>query len=382
MPTILIVDDDANLLSSLGAILEADGHRVLHASKLEQAGRFVATEIIDIVLLEVETDHGHGWDFLRELATLRSAPVVVISSHGLEEDVVAAFDLGAVDYLAKPFRTNELIARVRVRLREALRQRPITPQPQAPIGGPVSRPAAPPPASTPETSMYAADDFDRDAPVFMDAAAEHSLLQERAAFEAYAGNIEELPLGQRLRAARQRGNLSLVQVELDTKLRIWYLQAMEEARFGMLPRGMAEQMLRTYAKYLGLDVEHAVGDFQREFADLPVQPLAYLGGKPEPRDIPRWLVITVSALLALALGIGGLWFFAPDQVIALNSNLRTMISPPTATATPTITPPPTLTPTRTPEPTATATATPTTTPTVTPTSPPPPELTETATAGP
>jgi DNA-binding response OmpR family regulator len=375
VPTILIVDDDVNLLSSLGATLEADGHRVLRASRLDQAGRYVATEIVDVVLLEVETEHGRGWDFLRELTAVRHLPVIVISSHGLEEDIVAALDLGAVDYLAKPFRTNELLARIRTRLREARSMRSVSSQPIPPPSQPSTQPHSAPAARP------ANNEADPDAPLFMDLAAEHSLLQERAAIESYAGNIEELPLGARLRAARQRGNLSLVQVELDTKLRIWYLQAMEETRFGMLPRGMAEQMLRTYTQYLGLDVEHALADYREEFADLPMQPLAHLGGKPEPREIPRGAVIAASALLALVLGLGSLWLLAPEQVIALNSNIRTMISPPTATATPTVTPPPTLTPTRTTTPTATATSTPTTPPTATPTAPPP-DASVTATAGP
>lgn len=376
MPTILVVDDDVNLLSSLGATLEAEGHRVLRASRLDQAGRYVATEMIDIVLLEVETEHGRGWDFLRELTTLRDLPVIVTSGHGLEEDIVAALDLGAVDYLTKPFRTNELLARIRTRIREAASQRPAAPPPAAP------RPAARPPIAPPAAASYPNEEFDPDAPLFMGLADEHSLLQERAAVEAYAGNIEELPLGARLRAARQRGNLSLVQVELDTKLRIWYLQAMEETRFGMLPRGMAEQMLRTYAQYLGLNVEHALADYREEFADLPVQPLAHLGGKPEPREIPRWIVIGVSALLALIIGLGGLWYLVPDQVVALNANIRTMINPPTATATPTITPPPTLTPTATSTPTSTPTLTPTTAPTSTPTLAPTVDPNVTATAGP
>lgn len=377
MPTILVVDDDVNLLSSLGATLEAEGHRVLRASRLDQAGRYVATEMVDIVLLEVETEHGRGWDFLRELSTLRSLPVIVTSGHGLEEDVVAALDLGAVDYLTKPFRTNELLARIRTRLRETQSQSPTTPQPAAP-----SPAVKPPTAPRPTAATYPDEAFDPDAPLFMGLADEHSLLQERAATETYAGNIEELPLGARLRAARQRGNLSLVQVELDTKLRIWYLQAMEETRFGMLPRGMAEQMLRTYVQYLGLDVEHALADYREEFADLPVQPLAHLGGKPEPREIPRWIVIGVSSLLALILGLGSLWVLVPDQVIALNTNIRTMINPPTATATPTITPPPTLTPTATATPTTTPTVSPTTAPTVTPTLAPTVDPSVTATAGP
>lgn len=354
MPAILIVDDDTNTLVSLASTLEAAGHHVLRANRLDQAGRLVATEALDLVLLEIDAEHGRGWDLLREIVEVRAVPVIVLSRHGLEEDVVAALDIGAADYLTKPFRLNELQARIRAHLRDKpVRQ-----------GGVVqSLPVQPiPPAVRPVEIRNSNAALDADMPVFMDAAAEHSLLQERTTVEAYTGNIEDLPLGARFRTARQRRKLALVQVELDTKLRIWYLQAMEEARFGMLPRSsMAEQMIRTYAQYLGLDVEHAVADFRAEYAELPVQPLAYLGGRPEPREVPQIVLIVVAAVLALILGLGSIWLLVPDQVVAFNANLRSFVNPPTATPTPTVTPQPTLTPTRTPEPTATRTPRPTAT---------------------
>lgn len=381
VPTILVVDDDISSLSAISAALESADYHVLRASRLDQAGRIVATEPIDLVVLEVATEHGGGWELLREITDLRNMDVIVLSSHGLEEDIVSGLDIGAVDYLTKPFRTNELLARVRAQLRDAERRSgSATPEllsrPSRPVAAPFAPLSSPPPAAPPE-------DLDDQTPVFMDAAAEHSLLQERMSVEIPQDDIELLPLGQRLHTARQLRKLSLVQIELDTKLRIWYLQAMEESRFGMLPRSnMAEQMVRTYARYLGLDVDHAVADFRAEYADLPVQPLAYLGGKPEPRELPQWLVISVAAVLALALGLGGAWLLVPDQVAALTTNLRERVVPPTATATPTPTVPPTLTPTRTPTPTSTPTATPTSTATPQPTNTPSPEASVTATTGP
>ncbi len=357
MPTLLLVDDDTQLLAALGDALAASGYTVLRANRLDVAERMVATELVDAVVLEVSTEHGQGWDFLREAVEVRGLPVLVLSGHAREEDIVAAFDLGAVEFLAKPYHTNELKARLRARLGGVTRA-PSTTMITGPA--PISASSSP----LPTTSMAARDDVD--SPLFMDLAAEHSLLQERQAAEAYTGNIEELPLSDRLKTTRQRLRLALVQIELDTKLRIWYIQAMEEGRFGMLPRGAAEQMLRTYASYLGLDVPHAVADFRAEYADTLVQPIAYLGGRPEPRDMPQWIVVTAAALLALVLGVGSIWYFARDQVVAVNSNLRTLVSPPTATTIPTPTRPPTLTPTSTPAPTTTPMPTPTATEAPTP----------------
>ncbi len=373
VPTLLLIDDDTQLLRSLASALEEAGYTALQATRLDVAGRMIATEAMDAVVLDVATEHGQGWEFLREAVEFRGLPVIVLSGHAREEDISAAFNLGAADFLAKPYRTAELLARLKAR---------VPGRSSASAGSVDGQKASRTPTAVSTSPAYGRANDEVDSPLFMDMAAEHSLLQERMRADVYAGNIEELPLSARLRTARQRLNLSLVQIELDTKLRIWYLQAMEEDRFGMLPRGSAEQMLKTYAKYLGLDVPHAVADFRAEHADLPFQPLAYLGGRPEPRDVPQWLVVSTSALLALVLGLGAIWWFAADEVVALNTNLRTLVRPPTATATPMPTRPPTLTPTATPAPTLTSTPRPTETPS--PTSTPEPTVgpTPIATPGP
>ena len=362
MPTILLVDDDINLLSAMAIPLEEAGYHVQRANRLDQAGRIVATDELDLVLMDVATDHGRGWDLLREIVEFRDVPVIVVSGHAIEDDVVAAFDIGAVDFVPKPFRMGELLARVRARLRT---------EPPASRDAVPLRDVAPPPVEAagrlepPPVYAMPVRPAPDDTPIFMDAAEEQLLLEERAATTDFEGDIEELPLGERLRVARHRAGLSLVQVELDTRLRIWYIQAMEEARFGLLPRGnAAETMVRNYARYLGADVEHAVRDFRSAYAGQPTQQITNLGAAPQPREIPQPLIILIAALLALVIGVGGFWLFAPNQVAALNDNVRLMIDPPTVTPTPTSTVPPTVTPTSTPTPTATST--PTATPTETP----------------
>lgn len=372
MSTILLVDDDLQLLSAIAMPLEEAGHRVQRSSRLDQAGRIVATEDLDLVLLDVATDHGRGWDLLREIVEYRAVPVIVLSGYALEDDVVAAFDIGAVDFVPKPFRMGELLARVRARLRTEPRPRREPP--------PTPSPPEPAPLYTPPVRV------EQDtAPIFMDAADEQSLLEERPAVADYEGDIEELPLGERLGMARQRAGLSLVQVELDTRLRIWYIQAMEEARFGLLPRGnAAEGMVRTYARYLGVDVEHAVRDFRSAYAGQSAQQIANLGATPQPRELPQWMIVIGAAALALIAGLGGFWMLAPNQVAALNANVRLMVDPPTPTPTPMPTVPPTVTQTPTPPPTVTSTPTSTAIPTPRPTGTPQPspDTTLTPVAGP
>jgi cytoskeletal protein RodZ len=167
-----------------------------------------------------------------------------------------------------------------------------------------------------------------------------------------------------------------VQVNLDTKVPIWYLQAMEEEKFSMLPRGPAAlDMVRIYAEYLGLDATRAVTDYRAHHDASPFRPIPSLGGAPEPREIPPWVSIAVAAVLALVLGIGGIWYVAGDRLPVLAANMRSLVVDPTTTPTPSPTATPTLTPTATRTPTATATpsATPTLAPTPepSPTSPPP-----------
>lgn len=359
MPTILAIDDDASALSALASTLESEGHHVERSPSIDQARHFLDEHDPDLIILEVAADDGAGWNLLRDIVRFEGPPTIVVTRRGREEEVVEALSSGAADVLTKPFRSAELIARVRTRLR-----------PRAPT---------PPPAPPPPRIAPRADE----GPVFISHADEQSLMEPPEIGGVASLDEENLPLGARLHTVRQRRRLTLVQVNLDTKVPIWYLQAMEEEKFSMLPRGPAAiEMVRTYAEYLGLDGNRAVADYRAQHDASPFKPIPSLGGAPEPREIPPWLGIAVAAALALALGLGGIWYVAGNRVPALASNIRGLVVRPTATLTPSPTAPPTITPTATRTPTTTPTVTPTATPTVAPSATTAPLPPATVTAGP
>jgi two-component system, OmpR family, KDP operon response regulator KdpE len=115
---ILIVEDDPALRNSIRSILERNGHEprtagdgAAGARELETGGPF------DIVLLDIGLPFVDGWEILEQLEGRRMPSVIVISARGGEQDKVRALDMGADDYLAKPFGADELLARIRAVLR-------------------------------------------------------------------------------------------------------------------------------------------------------------------------------------------------------------------------------------------------------------------------
>src|SRR6187549_2474936 len=117
MPTILLVDDDVSLIERIATQLADAGYDVLRASRMAHAELLIAEQRPDLVLLDPDIGRGDGWLLLNQFAA--STPIIVISGQALEEDIIRGLDAGAADYLAKPFRTGELLARVRSRLRSA-----------------------------------------------------------------------------------------------------------------------------------------------------------------------------------------------------------------------------------------------------------------------
>jgi two-component system KDP operon response regulator KdpE len=114
---ILLIEDDAALRSVLAGNLERGGHRVTVASDGLAGLEQLKTPGLDIVLLDIGLPFVDGWRILQSLDHRRQPSVIVISARGEEEDKVRALDLGADDYLTKPFGAGELLARVRAVLR-------------------------------------------------------------------------------------------------------------------------------------------------------------------------------------------------------------------------------------------------------------------------
>ena len=128
---VLIVDPDAPTRREIRAACEQDGYQVVEADGGAEALRQIEQSHPNVILLEVTLPDGAGFDFCRELRKLdASVPVIMMSSRSDEIDVVVALEIGADDYVTKPLRLRELVARMTAHLRrtrfesaEAMRSR-------------------------------------------------------------------------------------------------------------------------------------------------------------------------------------------------------------------------------------------------------------------
>jgi two-component system KDP operon response regulator KdpE len=116
---ILLVEDDVALRTSVRQILERSGYDVRVAADGAAGVRELESNAFEVVLLDIGLPFVGGWRILGTLEGKRLPSVIVISARGEERDKVRALDMGADDYLAKPFGADELLARIRVVMRRA-----------------------------------------------------------------------------------------------------------------------------------------------------------------------------------------------------------------------------------------------------------------------
>ena len=114
---VLLIEDERTIRGFMQAILTANGYDVLMAGTGAMANTMISSHCPDLVILDLGLPDMDGIDVLRELRSWSSLPVVVVSARSHEHDKVQALDLGADDYLTKPFGTAELLARVRTAIR-------------------------------------------------------------------------------------------------------------------------------------------------------------------------------------------------------------------------------------------------------------------------
>jgi two-component system, OmpR family, KDP operon response regulator KdpE len=114
---VLVVDDEPQILRFLKPALTASGYDVRHAASGREALRLIATHSPDLVVLDLGLPDMDGKDALREARRFYSAPIVVLSARDREAEKIEALDLGADDYVEKPFAIGELLARLRTALR-------------------------------------------------------------------------------------------------------------------------------------------------------------------------------------------------------------------------------------------------------------------------
>jgi two-component system KDP operon response regulator KdpE len=124
-----VIDDEAQIRRFLDIGLRAEGYQVLLAATGEEGLGLAATQSPDVVVLDIGLPDMEGHDVLRELRTWSEVPVLMLSVRDAESEKVRALDHGANDYVTKPFGIQELMARLRVLLRQGARAG----QPDAPV---------------------------------------------------------------------------------------------------------------------------------------------------------------------------------------------------------------------------------------------------------
>lgn len=114
---ILIVEDESNICSFVRTVLEANGYQVIEASTCQQGIMMFASHIPDLIILDLGLPDKDGIWLIKSVRASSAVPILVLSARTMENDKVEALDLGANDYVTKPFGTAELVARVRAALR-------------------------------------------------------------------------------------------------------------------------------------------------------------------------------------------------------------------------------------------------------------------------
>ena len=114
---ILTVDDELSILKFLRSNLEDRGYTVISATNGEEAINIVERELPDLIILDVMMPKMDGFEVCRRLREWSQIPIIMLSARGDESDKVQCLDLGADDYIVKPFSANELVARVSAVLR-------------------------------------------------------------------------------------------------------------------------------------------------------------------------------------------------------------------------------------------------------------------------
>ncbi len=118
--TVVVCDDESQIRKILTISLESADYKVIEAENGKEAITHIATAHPQLVILDLGLPDRDGLSVLKEIRTWTNVPVIILSVKNSEEDIVRALDLGADDYLTKPFNTSELLARIRANIRRTL----------------------------------------------------------------------------------------------------------------------------------------------------------------------------------------------------------------------------------------------------------------------
>ena len=127
--TILIAEDDQDITNLVKLYLESSGYRVLCAPDGAAALELARTEPIDMAVLDIMMPRMNGYELTRELRAISNMPILILSAKNTDNDKILGLELGADDYLTKPFNPLEITARVKANLRRFYQLNPVSPVP-------------------------------------------------------------------------------------------------------------------------------------------------------------------------------------------------------------------------------------------------------------
>ena len=126
MPRLLLIDDDRYILRALEKLLMAEGYFCQTAVTAEEARRALSGDPFDMLVLDVGLPDMDGFAFCRQVRTRHNMPILFLTARGDNADKVVGLEVGADDYLTKPFAPRELVARVRAQSAQSQRIQPAT----------------------------------------------------------------------------------------------------------------------------------------------------------------------------------------------------------------------------------------------------------------
>lgn len=119
MKRIFLIEDDAEIAKNLSLLLQTEGYAVTCAGTQKQAIAMLETQKFDLALVDVSLPDGNGFAVCTEIKQRLAIPVIFLTASGDEASVVTGLNIGADDYITKPFRPRELVARIQAALRKS-----------------------------------------------------------------------------------------------------------------------------------------------------------------------------------------------------------------------------------------------------------------------
>ncbi len=112
MKTIFLIEDNMNIKKGLDYLFYQNDFLLLYAKDLKEATLYITSKKFDLILLDVSLPDGNGFSFYKENKAIINVPVIFLTAKDMEDDIVKGLELGAVDYIIKPFRNRELLLRI------------------------------------------------------------------------------------------------------------------------------------------------------------------------------------------------------------------------------------------------------------------------------